>query len=92
VRTRIAKRKSIQIFKGDEMKKSVICFVGFPLLVLLAACGRLMAAPVETAPSLAELRQVCLETLPYTSQRDCGNAALMGQYTYAYIEIHQQIN
>jgi hypothetical protein len=78
--------------KGKAMKKSFICFVSSLLLVLLAACGRLIAAPAEAAPSLAELRQVCLETNPYGSQRDCSNAALMGQYTYAYIEIHQKIN
>ena len=68
------------------MKKLLIGFVSFLLLVWLAACGRLIAAPAEAAPSLAELQQVCFETNPYNSQsqHDCSIAALMGlaQYTY----------
>jgi hypothetical protein len=66
------------------MKKLLIGFVSFLLLVGLAACGRITSAPAESVPSLAELQQVCFETNPYRSQRDCSIAALMGlaQYTY----------
>jgi hypothetical protein len=74
------------------MKKLLISFVGFFVLGLLAACGRLVAAPVETAPSLLAVRQDCLGSNQQINQRDCINAALMGQYLYAYLEIHQKIN
>jgi predicted small lipoprotein YifL len=74
------------------MKKSFIGFLSSLLLVLLAACGRFTQAPAETAPSLAELGQVCLETQPQMNASACNDSALMGQYLYAYIEIHQSIN